>query len=163
MQHKLGIAGLIILTLLYLMIIFGDFLAPYDHTVSNQAYNYLPPVKVHWTHEGKFIGPHVYNYVEGRNPVTLAIEFVEDRSTPHKVKLFTKGFEYKLFGLFPSNRHLFGVEGDGAVLYLFGADRFGRDLLSKIIICGRVSLTASILGTAISVLLGAFIGALSGF
>lgn len=163
LQHKLGIVGLIILTLFYLMVIFGEFLAPYDHTKSNQDYNFLPPTKIYWTHEGKFSGPHIYNYREGRNPVTLAIEFVEDRSVPYKIRLFARGYEYRLFGIFPASRHLFGIESDKAVLYLFGADRFGRDLLSKIIMGGRVSLTAGLLGTAISVLLGAFIGAISGF
>jgi len=163
LQHKLGIAGLVVLSLLYLMVIFGDFLAPYDHTRSNEAYNYLPPTRVYWRHEGRFIGPHVYNYVEGRDPVTLAIEFVEDRSTPYRITLFARGYEYRLFGLIPSRRHLFGLESEGAVLYLLGGDRFGRDLLSKIIIGGRVSLTAGLLGTAISVILGALIGAISGF
>lgn len=163
LQHKLGIAGLVVLILFYLMVIFGDFLAPYDHTRSNQDYNYLPPTKIHWKHNGRFTGPHVYRYAEGRNPVTLAIEFVEDTSTPYQIKLFAKGYQYKLFGLIPLERHLFGVESDEAVVYLFGGDRFGRDLLSKIIIGGRVSLTAGLLGTAISVILGAFIGAVSGF
>ena len=163
LQHKLGMAGVVVLVLMYLIIIFGDFFAPYDHTQTNQTYNYLPPTRVHWRHDGRFIGPHVYRSIEARNPVTLALEFTEDTTTSYRIKLFARGFEYRLLGLIPANRHLLGIESDEAVMFLLGGDKFGRDLLSKIIIGGRVSLTAGLIGTAISVLLGAFIGSVSGF
>ena len=163
LQHKLGIAGLVVLIVFYVMIIFGEFFAPYDHTRTRQEYNYLPPTPVRWFHEGEFVGPFVYRAVEERNPVTLALEFSEDTSTPYRIRFFPRGYEYRLLGFIPADRHLIGIESDEAVMYLLGGDKFGRDLLSKIIIGGRVSLTAGLIGTAISVLLGAFIGAVSGF
>lgn len=162
LQHKLGIVGLVVLIILYTMIIFAEFFTPYDHTLTHQQYNYMPPTKIHWFHDGSFIGPHVYRYVEGRDPVTLAIGFQEDTSKPYPVKLFAKGYSYKLLGMIPADRHLIGIDSDETVMFLFGADKFGRDLLSKIIIGGRVSLTAGLVGTLISVLLGALIGSISG-
>ena len=44
--------------------------------------------------------------------------------------------------------NLFGA-ADGSTIYLLGADRFGRDLLSRIIIAMRVSLTVGLLSVAV--------------
>ncbi len=47
--------------------------------------------------------------------------------------------------------------------HLLGTDNFGRDILSRLIYGGRISLLVSILAVAISVGLGSLIGALSGY
>ncbi|NJN19645.1 MAG: ABC transporter permease [Oscillochloris sp.] len=45
----------------------------------------------------------------------------------------------------------------------FGNDRFGRDILSRVLLGGRIALAISLAGAALSVLLGGFVGVLFGY
>jgi len=47
--------------------------------------------------------------------------------------------------------------------YLLGTDRFGRDVLSQIIIGGRVSLSVGLIAVFISLLVGVILGAIGGY
>lgn len=48
-------------------------------------------------------------------------------------------------------------------IFLLGTDRFGRDMLSQLLIGTRVSLSIGFISVAISLLIGIFLGAVSGF
>src|SRR5690606_752102 len=72
-----------------------------------------------------------------------------------------EGDPYKLWGLFDSNIHLFGVEEGTA--FLFGTDSMGRDVLSRTIYGGRISLSVGLLGIAISFIIGIVVGGISGY
>jgi peptide/nickel transport system permease protein len=81
-----------------------------------------------------------------------------------------QGDPYKLWGLFESDIHLFGivagdsVEGDDEARFsLLGQDLYGRDLFSRIVYGTRISLTIGLVGVAMSFLLGVTIGGLSGY
>ncbi|MBX3142961.1 MAG: ABC transporter permease [Trueperaceae bacterium] len=161
-RSRSGIIGGILLILLYLMAFLAQFLAPYS--ITRQFRNvYQQPQPVHFTHEGRFIGPFVYPMVSERDPVTFQRIYVEDKSEPQRLRLFVRGDQYRFLGLIPTNVHLFGVENQGTTAFLLGTDRFGRDLLSRILVGAQVSLTVGIIGILISFSIGILIGGVSGY
>ncbi len=71
-------------------------------------------------------------------------------------------------------RHFLGVDREAAAqkttesaalptFYLLGADRYGRDMLSRIISGARVSLSVGLVGVACTLLLGIVMGGISGY
>lgn len=47
--------------------------------------------------------------------------------------------------------------------FLFGTDRFGRDMLSRLVIGARISLSVGFIAVFISLLIGVFLGAMAGY
>ena len=64
--------------------------------------------------------------------------------------------------LMARNRPPFWAEG-GSFDHILGTDQLGRDLLSRIIYGGRVSILVGLLATGFSVLVGALLGSLAGY
>lgn len=165
-KHRLGMFGVVVLGVLYMMIIFAGFIAPYDFTATHRNFVYAPPSKIRLVdHDGRWRGPFIHSMKKSRDPVTYQLTFAEDTESIVPVKLFVRGEDYKFLGLWKTNLHLFGVEesSDKAMLLLFGADRFGRDLFSRVVVGGQVSMTVGLLGTFLSVFIGAIVGAMSGY
>ncbi|MFN8413030.1 MAG: hypothetical protein U0Z26_11635 [Anaerolineales bacterium] len=50
-----------------------------------------------------------------------------------------------------------------SISHWFGTDELGRDLFTRILFGGRVSLTVGLISTFLSILLGILVGALSGY
>jgi peptide/nickel transport system permease protein len=92
---------------------------------------------------------------------TFRTTYKVDTSQKYPIYFFTKGDPYKMWGLFESDIHLFGVE-EGTV-FLFGTDKMGRDVLSRTIYGGRISLSVGLLGIAISFFIGIVVGGISGY
>ena len=76
---------------------------------------------------------------------------------------FVEGYEYKLLWLIPTNRHFFGPTDPGQRVYFFGADRLGRDILSRIIMGTRISMSIGLVGVAVSLVVGVSLGGISGY
>lgn len=164
-KHKLAMASTFLLLFFYLCAIFGNFIAPQGTEQFNGKYVNCKPTPVHLFDDGKFIGPFVYGLKQDRDPVTYMAAFTEDKEVIYKIRFFTEGKEggqYRLFGLFKSNLHLFEAEGDGEV-FLFGTDNMGRDLFSRVILGAQISLFIPIVGMLLTLVLGLFMGSLSGY
>jgi peptide/nickel transport system permease protein len=86
--------------------------------------------------------------------------YEENRAKPIPVKLFVSGAPYRVLGVLPLRTHLFGAD---VPIYLLGSDGYGRDLLSRVLFGGQVSLLAGLIGAALTLSIGLCIGAAAGF
>jgi peptide/nickel transport system permease protein len=162
LKHKLAIFGLAMLSVMYLSILFAEFLAPYGEASADRTKPYAPPTKIRFVHKGSFVGPFIYDYKEELDQQTLITKKIYDKENPYKIKFFGRGEPYHLFGLIPSDIHLFTVDAPGRI-YLWGGDLQGRDVFSRILYGGRVSLTIGIIAIAISYPIGLLMGGIAGY
>ncbi|MCH4888592.1 ABC transporter permease [Acidaminobacter sp. JC074] len=169
LKHKLAVMSMIVLAIMYLGVIFAGFIAPQGLEDFSATYSNAEPSKLHFVHEGEFIGPFVYGSKIAYDEYEMKY-FEEDTSKPYKIDFFVKGVEYKILGFIKSDVHLFGVDNsdleegqDPVALFLFGADQLGRDLFSRILLGSQVSLTVPLVGTMISFVLALVIGGISGY
>ncbi|RUM58325.1 MAG: ABC transporter permease [Persephonella sp.] len=160
-KNKLAFLSLHILIILYVVSIFADFIAPYPYDYQHKDCQYHPPTKLHFIDEKGNIHliPFVYKY-EKISP-TLPI-YREVKTEKYKLKFFVKGETHYLFGLFKTDIHLFGVDKGGKI-FLLGTDKLGRDIFSRILYGGRISLSIGLVGVLISFTIGALIGGISGY
>jgi peptide/nickel transport system permease protein len=162
-RHRIAMAASVVVLLSYGVVVFADFLAYARPTASEAQRSLLPPQPIRWLDEGRF-RPHVYELSGRRDPLTLKRVYVADPEKKIPVRFFARGFEYRLFGIFSTDRHLLGVEGVPAeeALFLLGTDEQGRDLWSRLMYATRTSLTIGLAGVAISLVLGVVLGGISG-
>ena len=164
-KHHLAMIGGIVTILLYLMAMFVEPIAPYNPENQDAKYAFRPPTKVHFVDRaGKFyITPFFYGTTSQRNLETLALVFTEDYQEVYSLRFFVQGEPYKLWGLFPTNFHLFGTADPDAKFFLLGADKQGRDMFSRIVYGSRISMSVGLLGVVLSFLFGIMIGGISGY
>lgn len=163
-----------VLIFLYLQMIFAEFIAPYRPDTVFPSLSYCPPSLV-WNSVENGFCPQVQKRVL-LDEVTY--RYARIRGEHYKVKLFAKGEEYRLLGIFKTNIHLFGTEvpykneADGELqngksltypVFLFGADSLGRDIFSRVVYGSRVSLTIGIIAIFISLSIAVVLGGISGY
>jgi peptide/nickel transport system permease protein len=161
-KHRLAVISGVFIILMYLTVIFAEFLAPYHYTTRNTEFIRAPRQEVHFFHEGRFLGPFVYPYTQRLNMENLKREYDVDRSRPQLIRFFCRGDDYDFWRLVPGSLHLVCPPKDGT-LFLLGTDRLGRDMLSRIIYGGRISLSIGLLGVGVSFILGVIIGGIAGY
>ncbi len=162
-KDKFARAAFIILALLYIVILFADFIAPYSNYYSNRDMSYAPPSKIYMiTEEGKWSLPYTYNYVREYEPTLMQTIYKQDRSTKYYIKPFVHGEKYKLLGIIPTDIHLFGVR-EGGHIYPLGTDINGRDVFSRLLFGGRISMTIGFLSLFIVFPIGLLYGGISGY
>lgn len=165
-QKVAMVAGAIIL-FLYLVGLFAEFLAPSLPATSKPQYTYAPPQgfsffveKPDGSSEFNF---HVKGYKVEIDKVALRRTFVVDDTKVVPIGFFVKGPAYQLWGLIPMTTHFIGPINPNDPMYLLGADRLGRDVLTRLIYGTRISMSIGLVGVAMSLVLGVVLGSISGF
>ncbi len=161
-RHKLALVSGIFLLLLYGMIVIAEFLAPYNLHTRNVDFIHSPPQRVHFFHDGNFVGPFVYGREMKLDMESLKRVYTNNGADVEPLRFFCRGDSYRFSGLIDSNIHLVCPAKDGQ-MFLLGTDRLGRDVLSRIIYGARISLTIGLIGITISFVLGIVIGGLAGY
>jgi peptide/nickel transport system permease protein len=161
-RHRLAVWSGAFLGLLYFSILLTEFLAPFPLNERHVDFIHMPPQRVHFFHEGQFIGPFVHGGEYKLDMDHLKRVYTVDKDKVFPIRFFCRSYSYKLFGVIPTDFHLF-CPTENAPMFLLGTDRLGRDMLSRIIYGARVSLTIGLLGITVSFVLGIVIGGLAGY
>lgn len=170
-RHRIGMLGFWLLLALYLLVVFADFIAPYDPDNQVRELQWSPPTGIHFSDQsGSSFRPFVYPF---RNEIdeNFNVKQVEDRTQRCYLRFFVRGDEHHLFGLIPMRTRLFGVDEPAktpgaenfARIYLMGADISGRDIFSRICYGSRISMTIGLIGSSMVLVIGLLIGGISGY
>jgi peptide/nickel transport system permease protein len=150
---------LICLAMIHLVVLLAEFFAPYDVATQDRDLPYSAPTKIHWVDsDGRLSRPFVYRLIYQADDE----RYMEDRRILYRVHVFPCGAEYTIGGVLAWNRHFFGVDAP-ARIFLMGTDAYGRDLFSRLLFGGRISLFSGIAATALSLAIGVTLGVISGF
>ncbi len=163
-KHHMAVGSGILLIFIYVItVLFCEILSPYTVELVHSDYVYAPPQRIRFFDaEGNFhLRPFVYGWKVEEDPETWADIFVADTDAIYPIHFGVRGDDYKIWGLWKTDWHFFGVKE--GVMFLFGTDNLGRDLLTRTLHAGRTSLSIGFIGVAISFFLGNLLGGISGF
>ncbi len=165
-RHKMAMVSAVFIIVFYLVAIFCEFVGPYDPELTFIKYKFAPPTKLHLRDaEGSWHAPFAYRIVRTKDPETLRNLYNEDTTTLYPLRFFVHGTPYELWGLFPADWHLFGLDvpHEEQGIFLVGADRLGRDLFSRLCYGARISLSIGMIGVFLSLTIGILLGGISGY
>jgi peptide/nickel transport system permease protein len=145
--------ALTILLALHALFLIAGFVAPYDPAEQHRDSPWSPPARIRFVDDsGTFhLRPFIYDIPSGDRAA---------RAFP--LQFFEQGSEYRLFGIVRTTVHLVGVAEPGR-LFIFGSDEYGRDVFSRVLHGGALSLLAGWSATLLSLGLGLALGMAAGF
>jgi len=166
-KHRMAMIAGPVLIVLYVVAFTCEFFAPSVPNYRYADYTYAPPSRIRFVDQetGQFsLRPFVYDVERFTDPETFRRTYSEvTDGEKYYLSLFVRGQEYKFWGLFSGNLHLFGVRDTDAPFFLMGTDHLGRDLFTRILYGARISLSFGIMGIFFTLIIGLILGGLSGY
>jgi len=163
-KHRLAVISACILIVLYVVVLFPDFFSTQDPESTDARLAFMPPQTISLL-DGSSLRLWAPAVAGKRNPVTLRMEWAIDETRRIPVGFLVKGYQYKVFGLWPADLHLFGPLSNEPEdqIHVLGTDRLGRDQWSRLVHGTRTSMTVGLVAVALSIFLGVLLGGISGY
>jgi len=162
-KHKVALGGGAVLICLYTVAIFCEFVSPYNSYRNFGKYINAPIQRIRFFDDGEFhLRPFVYGLKCTIDSRSRYRTYTINKYEKYPIYFFIRGDEYKLWNLFKTDLHLFGVKEDDP-MFLFGTDKLGRDLFSRTIYATRISLSIGLIGVFLSFSLGILLGGIAGY
>lgn len=162
-HNRAAMVGGTVVLIMYLTALFGGFVAPYDADQRFDSAINVPPQPIYLIDDGR-VYPHILGLKSVVDRQTLRRTYEPDPYTKIPVSFFVRGTPYKLFGLIPTDIHLFGLADNKEMgVFLAGTDRQGRDQFSRLVIGSQISLTIGLVGVFLSLVIGTIMGVASGY
>ncbi|CAN5361284.1 ABC transporter permease [soil metagenome] len=166
-KHKLAMVGLLVTIVLYAIAAVPGFFGINDPYQQNARAAFHPPESVHFfdrSQDGSLVFRLWFHpKVLTRDPVSLAAIYKADETRKIGISLFGHGHAYSVLGLFTSTRHLLASDDPSEPFFLFGTDRIGRCVLSRIMQGAQISLSLGLVGVLLSLMIGVVLGGISGY
>jgi peptide/nickel transport system permease protein len=164
-RNRLALVSGVVLAGIYLVIVFAGFLTPYDPDHRFIGRDFAQPRGIHFfADDGFHLRPFAYGMTMRLDAQTGRRVYDLDRSVMYPLRFFVRGDSYTLLGV-NCDRHFFGVDGAGeeAGLFLLGTDSQGRDMFTRLLYGGRISMTVGMIGVLLSVFIGTVMGVTAGY
>ena len=163
-RHRLAVGAAVLLVGFYVTTLLCEIVSPYRPNDRNARFIQAPPQRVHlFDNKGNFhLRPFVYGYDLTIDRDAWQRIYKPDTDTIYPIHIFVRGPEYRMWNLFTWDIHLFGTE-EGGYIHLFGTDKLGRDMFSRIMYGGRISLTIGLFGVILTFVFGIILGGIAGY
>lgn len=165
-RHRLAMVGLVMTVAFYIIAAIPGFFAINDPSQQNPRAAYQPPASLHLldTSDGSWsLAPYINASVLKRDPESLEMIYTIDPKRKVPLTFFGQGYEYSVLGLFRSRLHLLASTNPREPVFLFGADRLGRCVFSRIMQGAQISLSVGLVGVFLSLTIGLLLGGISGY
>ncbi len=175
LRNRAAVAGSIVLALITLFCVAGPWLSPHPYDRVYRSYVAMPPSLELYPKESALAGAMGEALERARLAmadfsvdgdsfrVTLRSDRPIDPRNTRYIERLDEFADPRVVETLDEGRTLVVAGRVNRQLFLMGTDRSGRDLMTRIMVGGRISLLVGLLATFVSLVIGVAYGAIAGF